>query len=113
MSFVSEYNLGRDASTTSFLASLVRFLWDTSPRCLFTLLDRQRRKRAVRIVGMDTSGAVAWRPIIPFPSTCARCLWQNSLALSQYSCHGTHFMLLFAYIYAVHLTARMSYPREM
>lgn len=107
MSFVSEYNLGRDASTTYFLASLVCFLSDTALGCRFTLSDRQERKRAVRIVGMDTGCAVAWPPIIPFPFHMCQAPMAKPLALSQHSCHGPHFMLLFAHAYAIHLTAHL------
>jgi hypothetical protein len=114
MSFVSEYNLGRDASTTSFLAALVHCVWDTVLRCLLTLRDRPERKPAVRIVGMDTGCAMACLPIMVFfRFYMCQAPMAKPLALSQHSCHGIRFMLLFAHAYAIHLTARMKYSREM
>lgn len=97
MSFVSEYNLGRDASTTSFLTALVCFLSDTVLRCLLTLRDRPERKRAVRLVGMDTGCAVAWLPIILF---YVRRLWQNLwrsgsiLVMEFVLCYSSHMLTL-------------------
>ena len=112
MSFVSEYNLGREASTTYFLASLACFLWDTVLWRVFTLPDRRERKQAVRIVGVGTGCSVAWLPIIPIPvQHFCQVPIAKRLSLNQYSCHGTRFMLLFAHSYAVHLTARTYYLR--
>jgi hypothetical protein len=97
MSFVSEYNLGRDASTTYFLASLVCFPWDAVLRCLFRLPHRQERQHTVRNVGMHTSCAVAGHPIIPLSFHRCQAPVAKPLVLSQHSCQGTHFMLLFAH----------------
>lgn len=100
MSFVSEYNLGRDASTTSFLASLVCFLWAPVLRCLFRLPDRRERKHTVRIVGMNTGGAVAWLPIIAFPFPMCRApvakplRSASRLVMEPILCYSSHTLML-------------------
>jgi hypothetical protein len=65
----------------------------------------------VRLIGVDIDCAMAWRPIIPFAFHICQVLIAKRLSLSQDSCHGTRFMLLFAHSYAIRLTAHTYCPR--
>ena len=96
MSFVSEYNLGRDESTTYFLASRacslrVPALW---PALLSQTGGTQARGAYHKRGHQPFHGLT---PIIPFALHICQAHIVKRLPLSQHSCHGTRFMLLFAY----------------
>src|SRR5215813_6146586 len=65
MSFVSEYNLGRDESTTYFLASLACSLRTPALWPVFTLPDR-RAQAGGAYHKLDISFSTAWLTIILF-----------------------------------------------
>src|SRR5678816_4217348 len=64
-----------------------------------------KRKQMVRLIGVGIGRSMAWLPIIPFAFHICQVLIAKRLSLSQDSCHGTRFMLLFAHSYALRLTA--------
>ena len=63
------------------------------------------RKQMVRLIDVGIGRSMTWLPITPFAFHICQVLIAKRLSLSQDSCHGTRFMLLFAHSYALRLTA--------